>query len=225
MKKLKIGTTFDYRPFTYIENNQYKGYDIEIIRLIGKELDLKIEFIKTTWKSLKKDLIDEKFDIAIGGITKTEDREKELGITKEYYEFGKCFLVRREDKEKYISLDSVNKKEVRVGVNIGGTNEIFARDFLTKSKIIKYEDNLEVPLAVSNNEVDVMVTEVPEAIVYEKINPNLLGILTDKPLTKNYMVYLVKKEQEDLKNEVNKAITKLEKLGIMKKLENKYLNI
>lgn len=35
---LRVGTTADYKPFTYKEGEEYKGYDMEVARLIAKEL-------------------------------------------------------------------------------------------------------------------------------------------------------------------------------------------
>ena len=72
---LYVGTTSDYKPFTYIENGEHKGYDIEVAKLIAKELGVKVEFVPTTWKTLLDDLQAGKFDVAMGGITRTTKRQ------------------------------------------------------------------------------------------------------------------------------------------------------
>lgn len=127
---LYVGTTSDYKPFTYIENGEHKGYDIEVAKLIAKELGVKVEFVPTTWKTLLDDLQAGKFDIAMGGITRTTKRQTICNMTNPYLVFGKCFLVRKGDKNKYNSLEAVNKPNVRVGVNIGGTNEALVNELL-----------------------------------------------------------------------------------------------
>ena len=67
MKKgvIRVGTTGDYKPFTYLNGDKYEGYDIEIANLIAKELGVKIEFVPTTWKTLISDLNEDKYDIAM----------------------------------------------------------------------------------------------------------------------------------------------------------------
>lgn len=220
---LYVGTTSDYKPFTYIENGEYKGYDIEVAKLIAKELGVKVEFIPTTWKTLLDDLQADKFDIAMGGITRTTKRQTVANMTNPYLVFGKCFLVRKGDKNKYNSLEVVNKANVRVGVNIGGTNEALVNEFITKATVIRYKNNLDVPVALENNEIDVMITETPEAITYQKNNPKLEGALLDKTLTKSQMGYVVAKENQHLLNTVNFILSELELRGEIEKLQNKYL--
>ena len=89
---IKVGTTGDYKPFTYIENGEYKGYDIEVVKLLAKNLNVDIEFIPTTWKKLSEDLQNKKYDIAVGGISINSEREKISEMTDSYLTSGKCYL-------------------------------------------------------------------------------------------------------------------------------------
>ncbi|AVQ32025.1 transporter substrate-binding domain-containing protein [Fusobacterium varium] len=225
MKKgvIRIGTTGDYKPFTYLNGDKYEGYDIEVAKLIAKELGVKVEFIPTTWKTLISDLNEDKYDVAMGGITRTVKRQVEAQMSNPYLIFGKCYLVRKGEKEKYNSIEAVNKPSVKVGVNIGGTNEIFADEHLSKATIIRYKNNLDVPVAVEKGEVDVMVTENPEAITYEKINSKLEGALTEATLTKSQMGYMVHKDQQHLLNTINFILAELEVRGTIPELKNQYL--
>lgn len=225
MKKgvIRIGTTGDYKPFTYLNGDKYEGYDIEVAKLIAKELGVKVEFIPTTWKTLISDLNEDKYDVAMGGITRTVKRQVEAQMSNPYLIFGKCYLVRKGEKEKYNSIEAVNKPSVKVGVNIGGTNEIFADEPLSKATIIRYKNNLDVPVAVEKGEVDVMVTENPEAITYEKINPKLEGALTEATLTKSQMGYMIHKDQQHLLNTINFILAELEVRGTIPELKNQYL--
>ncbi len=40
--------------------DKYEGYDIEVAKLIAKELGVKVEFVPTTWKTLISDLNEDK---------------------------------------------------------------------------------------------------------------------------------------------------------------------
>lgn len=220
---LRVGTTGDYKPFTYLNNGTYEGYDIEIAKLIGKELGVNVEFVPTTWKTLGSDLKAGKYDIAMGGITRTVKRQIEFEMSDPYLVFGKCYLVRKGEKGKYNSVEAVNKPSVKVGVNIGGTNEMFADENLPNATIVRYKNNLDVPVAVEKGEVDVMITETPEAVVYEKNNPKLEGSLAYTPLTKSQMGYMVAKEDTHLLNTVNFILNELAVRGTIEKMQNEYL--
>lgn len=221
---LKVGTTGDYKPFSYLEKDQYIGYDIEVAKLLAKELGVEIEFVPTTWKTLLSDLNSEKYDVAMSGITRTIRRQIEAEMSSPYLIFGKCFLVRKGEKVKYSSLKDVNKPEIKVGVNIGGTNEIFADEKLKKATIIRYKNNLDVPMAVAKGEVDVMVTETPEAIVYEREVNSLEGAMIENPLTRSQMGYLIKKDEIHFLNTINFLLNELELRGDIQELKKRYFN-
>lgn len=225
MKKgvLRVGTTADYKPFTYKIGEEYEGYDIEVAKLLAKELGVKLEIVPTTWKTMLDDLNEDKYDIAMGGITRSIKRQSVAEMSNPYLIFGKCYLVRKGEKNKYSSIEAVNKPNVRVGVNIGGTNEIFADTYLSKANIIRYSNNLDVPVAVENRDVDVMITETPEAITYEKNNPKLEGALVETPLTRSQMGYIVKKDEVHLLNTLNFILEELEVRGDIEKLKDRYL--
>ena len=52
--KLKAGTTGDFNPFTVRDpaTNKYKGYDIDIMSELAKDLGVEIEFVPTDWKTI-----------------------------------------------------------------------------------------------------------------------------------------------------------------------------
>ncbi len=49
-KKIVVGTTGDYKPFTYLnrKTNEYEGFDIEVIRSFAKTTGIDVEFVPTT---------------------------------------------------------------------------------------------------------------------------------------------------------------------------------
>jgi cyclohexadienyl dehydratase len=145
---IRVGTTGDYKPFTYYNGDKYEGYDIEMAKLIGDELGVEVRFVPTTWKTLVTDLKKDKFDIAMGGISRNLSRKLEAELTEPYLTYGKTPIVRIENKDKYKSLKDIDKKGIKVGVNIGGTNEKFADANIKNAEIIKFKGNLEVVEAV-----------------------------------------------------------------------------
>lgn len=137
------------------------------------------------------DLLNNKFDIATGGITRNTDRQKKAYLSQGYISFGKVPLIRKSDKDKYKSIEDINKLSVRIAVNPGGTNEVFVREHLSKATITVINNNLEIPSLIANEKYDVMITDTLEAIIYSKDNPQLYAALTDTPFTKNEKGYMI----------------------------------
>lgn len=222
---LLAGTTGDYHPLTFLEpDGCYTGFGIEVAEAIAKELGVGIKFIPTTWPTLTDDVLEEpqKFDLAIGGITITDKRLETMLMSDGYLANGKTILCRRTDADKFKSLEDIDKPEVRVMVNPGGTNELLAKEKLTHATIIVHESNLEIPGLIAEGEADVMITEITEAPYYISIDERLAAPLIDKPFTNGYIGVLMRKGQDDLLKSVNKTIERMKADGSLKKLHDKY---
>src|SRR5689334_23528680 len=52
---LRVGTTGDYNPMTIFDpaTNSHKGYEIDAAQKLGADLGVKVEFVRTDWKTLK----------------------------------------------------------------------------------------------------------------------------------------------------------------------------
>lgn len=220
---LKVGTTGDYLPFTILENNIYSGYDIEVAKYFAKEIGVKIKFVPTTWKTLLEDLNNGKFDIAMGGISKKTSRKLVAELTHPYLTYGKTPITRKKDVNKYNSLEKIDQKGVKVGYNVGGTNEEFALKNIKNATLVKYEKNLDVIQGVRDDEIDVMISETPEAVHYENTDKLLGSPMTTNPLTKNQLGYMVSKNDYALVSLINYIMEDMELKGITKEMQAKYI--
>ncbi|PKF48885.1 cyclohexadienyl dehydratase, partial [Enterovibrio nigricans] len=218
---IRVGTTGDYKPFSFYDGETYSGYDIDVAQYLGEQLGVNVEFVPTTWKGLLEGLKEDKYDIAMGGITRRMQRQLNAEQTQGYMVFGKCFLVAKGNAGKYDTLEKVNTPSVRVGVNIGGTNEKFAERHLPNATFTKFENNLDVPKAVAAGDVDVMVTETPEGFFYEVTDAKLEASRCDDPFTRSQFGYLIPKGEQGLLNAVNFAIDEMKLKGIETELMRK----
>lgn len=222
---LLAGTTGDYHPLTFLEpDGSYTGFGIEVAEAIAKDLGVGIKFVPTSWPTLTADVLEEpqKFDLAIGGITITDKRLETMLMSKGYLANGKTILCRRSDADRFKSLEDIDKPEVKVMVNPGGTNELLAKEKLTHATIIVHQSNLEIPRLIAEGVADIMITEITEAPYYTSIDERLAAPLIDKPFTHGFIGVLMRKGQEDLLEVVNKIIDKMKADGSLKKLHEKY---
>lgn len=223
---LVIGTTGDYRPLSFCEpeTGEYWGFGIEVAGEIAKSLGVGVQFVKTSWPTLTEDVLAEPqlFDLAIGGITITDARKKNMLMSDGYLANGKTILCRASESDRYTSLADIDKPEVRVMVNPGGLNEKFANENLTHATIIVHKKNEEIPILIAEGEADVMITEITEAPYYVKTDPRLAAPLLSKPFTHGEIGVLMQKGQEDLLQVVNNTIQKMKSDGTLLRLHEKY---
>ncbi|WP_394578573.1 transporter substrate-binding domain-containing protein [Cytobacillus firmus] len=222
---IRIGTTGDYKPYTYFnpKTKEFEGYDIEAAKLLAADLGVKITFVKTSWPALMEDLHKNKFDIAVGGISRNTDRQKTAHLTHPYINDGKAPLIRQEDKEKYTSLGAIDQPDVTIGVNPGGTNQKFVDANITQAKVVVIENNLDIPNMVAEGKVDVMITDSIEAIYYASQDSRLYAALTDNTFTKSQKGYLMHRGDPVFQNWVNLWMEEMELNGEFDRLKEKWI--
>ena len=224
---IRIGTTGDYIPMSYLnpQTGEYEGIDAELSKLIADSLGVKIEYIPTTWPTLTADTLAGKFDIALCGISRNYNRAKIMAMSDAYGEgiFGKTILCRKVDAKKFKTINDLNRPEVRIMINPGGTNEKFARANLTQAKLIVHNENADIPRQIAEGKADVMITETVEAAQYIKKDNRLAAPLINEPFTRHSCGILMEKGDQEWLNYINFVLAELRMDGTMEKLEGKYL--
>ena len=71
---LRIATTGDYAPFSLEAHGHLSGADIELARDLAAHLGAEPVFVRTSWPGLASDLRAGRFDVALSGISYTEER-------------------------------------------------------------------------------------------------------------------------------------------------------
>jgi cyclohexadienyl dehydratase len=223
---LIVGTTGDYRPLSYREpaTGEYWGFGIEVAQKIAENIGVKATFVPTSWPTLTEDVLKEPaiFDFAIGGITITDARKSQMDMSDGYLKNGKTILCRKEDAQKYQTLDDLNRPEVRVMINPGGLNEKFARANLPNAKLIVYDKNEEIPSQISENNADVMITEITEAPYYVETDSRLAAPLINRPFTHGEIGILLQKNKTELLTKINSIISQMKADGSLKTIHEKY---
>ncbi|NTE85347.1 transporter substrate-binding domain-containing protein [Agrobacterium rubi] len=193
---LKIGTTGDYKPFSYKSpSGDLTGADISMAQELAASLGVKPEFVPTTWKTLLEDFKANKFDVVVGGITVNPARAEVGDFSVPVITDGKRPIARCEDQTKYSTVDAINQPSTRVIVNPGGTNDKFAHEHFNNAKIEVFPDNRMIFDEIAAKEADVMVTDGVEVDLQSKLHPGVLcPVKVAEPFTHFENAYLVRKD-------------------------------
>lgn len=224
-KVIRVGTPGDYRPFA-IKTDQggYEGHDIDLIEAMAKQLGVKVEYVQTSWPNLLKDISADKFDVAVGGITRNAARIAKVDMLPGYAPFGKVALVRKDEASKYKTVDDLNQASVHVIKNPGGTNEAFVLENLKQAKVSTHEKNAEIPGLIADGKGDVMITETYEALHYSKADPRLAALFIDEPLTpKSYLGFMVPVDDADYVRVMQFAWDLIDKRGVLGEAQARWL--
>jgi len=188
---LRACTTGDYKPYSFQRaDGEFEGIDIDLTEALAKSLKVKTEYVKTSWSKLMDDFTSQ-CDIGVGGVSTSLERQKRAFFTTPYMVDGKSPIARCADAKRYTSVAAIDQPGVRVVVNPGGTNEKFARQFLTHANLTVYPDNVTIFKQILNGQADVMVTDTSETLLQQKLNPGLCSVHLDQPFQYGEKAYLL----------------------------------
>ena len=125
---LRVVTDPSFVPFEMMdqETGEMIGFDMEIIREVADRAGFEIDLNTMDFNGIIPALQTGNVDIAIAGITITEEREEIVDFSDPYYDSGLRILV-REGNDDVSEFDDLEGK--KIGTKIGSTSY----DYLVKN--------------------------------------------------------------------------------------------
>ncbi len=124
--KLTVCSDIPYEPFEFVKDGKTVGFDIDLADKLAERLGLETEVLTTPFEGIQSgtSLDTGKCDIAISGISITDDRKTKMEFTDPYLNDNLGLAAAKSDGFK--SLDDV--KDKKVGVQAATTGETYAKD-------------------------------------------------------------------------------------------------
>lgn len=190
--ELRVGSSGDYLPFSGRDDTgRYRGLDIDMAEDLARALGVRLKLVDTSWPTLMRDLADDKFDIAMSGISISLERQKRALYSIAYLDDGKTAIARCDQAARFQTLEQLNRRETRLVVNPGGTNERFARTHLPNAGLTVFPDNTAIFRQIIAGKADAMVTDAVETRYQQKLHPELCALHPDKPFDFSQKAYLL----------------------------------
>ena len=222
---LRVGTTGDYNPMTIFDpaSNSHKGYEIEAAERLAADLGVKVEFVRTDWKTLVQGLTSDKYDILMSGTSFSVGRLKVVAFSQPYNTYYMVGLVLKENADKFKSWNDVNKKEVKVAVTLGTNFEGIAKEVLPNSTLVRIEAPAREYQEIIAGRSDIGLTSSTEAAGLIKTYPNLRIVLADAKFGKQVHGYMMRQGDFAWVNYVNSWLNLREADGTLPAIRAKWL--
>ncbi len=133
---LKVGTTGDWNPMTLKDpaTNSYKGFDIDVMTELAKDLGVELEFVPTDWKTLVNGVTAKKYHMT-GSASISPARMKVAAFSESYLSVEIYPFAMSEKAGNFDGWDSINQEGVKVATTLGTTFEALAREWFPKADI------------------------------------------------------------------------------------------
>ncbi|AEH51208.1 basic amino acid ABC transporter substrate-binding protein [Pseudothermotoga thermarum] len=220
-KTYTVGTSADFPPFEYIENGQFVGFDMDLIREIAKIAGFEVKFVDMSFDSLIPALRAGQIDIAIAGMTITEERKQVVDFSIPYWTADQSVIVKADSN---LSITVLFGK-YRIGVQTGTTGDLWCTEELVKKGILpeknlkRYDTFVLALTDLLNGNIDAIVLDSPVANRFAATKPvKIVGII----VTGEQYGIAVKKGNTDLLKAINEALKVLQETGKLAELIDKY---
>ena len=218
-KVLKVGTEPTFAPFEFQEKGSKEcvGFDMDLIRAIGKQLNMQVEIQNMGFDALIPALNAGNIDVAAAGMSITPDRQKAVDMSDPYYVSGLTIVVNK-DNNAIKGLKDLEGKGIAVQIGTTGADKAAK---VKGSKVKTFNTNAEVFLELKNKGVDAVIIDKPVAEYYLVQGGKDTAKLVGETMEAESYGFSVKKDSK-LTPQINKALSDLKKNGEYDKIYEKW---
>ncbi len=187
------------------------GFEIDVARQLARDMGVKVQFVPTKWSGIIPALAAGKFDVIIGGMSVTPQRNMKINFTRPYYYTSQGLLANLE-KCRGFSVDDFNRPEVTLAARLGSTAALAAKKRFPKAKLRLFDDEPAAVQEVRNGRVHAMVASMPLPAHMAADAPDLL-VAYKEQLMKEPIAFGVRKGDFDTVNFFNNWIEMVRSRG------------
>ena len=214
------------------KTGKMSGIFVDVLEKAAHNLGMEVEWTEEVgWGSQIEGLEKDRYDLVGSPVWANPKRGKLTTLSIPVYYSGICAYVRENDNRfagwNFKDLSKLNVKEIKVGTIDGETSDLIAaNDFpnATKQSSPENTDISQKFLDLNKNSCDVVFAEPYFAYEYTKNNPgkNIRNITSENPVRLFGNVYMMKKNEWQLKQMLDIAIQDLINSGYVDKVISEY---
>lgn len=205
-------------PYVYTDPgnpDNYIGYEKEMVDALAAAMGRQAEFVPSDWETLVSALQRKSFDVIVNGLEPTGDRAQQIAFSNPYYIFQLQLTVRRDDNRIH-SLDDCRNKVVGTLGNTAASRLLQQQNIPFRS----YADPVGAYRDLELKRIDAVVMDVPAEAFYARDNAKLKP--AGPPFSRGAYVIGLRKGDDELKAEVDKAIEKIIQDGTLEQILKKW---
>ncbi|NPV88486.1 basic amino acid ABC transporter substrate-binding protein [Coprothermobacteraceae bacterium] len=223
VQTLTVGTSADFPPFEFVdEQGKITGFDVELMNAVAEKMGYEVKWENADFAGLIASLQTGKYDAVISGMTITDERKKEVDFSDPYFRSDQSVAVQAGNTSITKQEDLVDKQ---VGVQLGTTGELLAREIVTKGKVYTYDNPDQAFLDLNTGRIDAVINDLPVTGYFLVQNPDLALKIAFVINTDEYYGIAVQKGNTELLNKINKAIKELRDEGKYAEIYKKWFSV
>lgn len=216
-----IATDSTFAPFEFIENGEYVGIDMDILRAIAEDQDFDYELSPMSFSAALQALETEQVDGMMAGMGITAEREESFDFSESYYQAGVQFAV-LEDSE----IQNIEELEgMNVAVKTGTTGATAALELGEEHgfTVTQFEDSVNMYEDLIAGNSDAVVEDYP-VMAYAAQEGNVpLRFIGEQTAIVEYGFAVPLDQNAELLDMFNAGLANIEESGQLEEIVASYL--
>ena len=222
-KPLRVGSLTVYPPFEYLDSKtgQYEGFDMDLIREVGRRCDFDIQIVSMSLDGLIPALMSGNIDAAVSALTITPERANRVDFTEPYLNAGLTVMTTKTNAPAIKSLKDLEGKTLCA--EIGSSGALFMKR-IPGTTIRTYNSAADAFLELNKGGCYAMLNDGPVNRYFLKQNASKSMNLTalDFTVSEDYYGFAVQKGNKELLETFNRTLDEMRKDGTFKKIYDKW---
>ena len=216
--KLTMATNATFPPYEMTTDaGTIEGIDVDTAQAIAEKLGLELQIDDMDFDAALLSVQQGKADIAMAGITVTDERMAVMSFSDSYATGIQSVIV--PEGSDIASVDDLAGK--KIGTQRGTTGYLYCSDDFGEDAVVAYDNGLTAVQALNNGQVDAVVIDNEPAKAYVESNPGL-KILDTSYAEEDYAIGM-NKSNTALLEAVNAALEELKADGTLQSIVDKYI--
>ena len=152
-----VGSDIAFEPFEFVEDDENKGFDIDLMNEIASRLGIEVEFVNTPFDTIFTQLAGGEFDAIISAITITDERDETIDFSDSYFAANQALAVAEGSDIGGVA----DIGGLQVGVQAGTTGLDYATENFTDSEIVEFPTSEAAFSALEGGQIDAVFIDLP----------------------------------------------------------------
>jgi len=224
---LRVGTSATYPPFTFSENGQPVGVEIDFAGALGAALGRRVEISVIPFPDLIGALNADRIDIVMAGMSRTPGREALVTFTEPYLQVGQMALVRAGDERRFPNPASYDATGVRIGFERGTTGAAYVHAHSQHAQPVEFADKEDALRALRAGEIDLFVHDAPFVWITtgSPLEPESAFGGRFTPLTDEHLAWALRKGDNALAQRINATLQRWRANGELDAVLDRWIKV
>lgn len=222
---LKVGLSPDYPPLQYKQDGRIVGVEPDNARAVAKILGREMAIFEYPFDELIQALEQGRIDVIMSGFSITAERSQRIAFADPYLQVGQMAILHKNRIGSFAQPWAIYGDGVRVGVEPGTTGAAFAERELTDAVVSYFADPPAAFAGLREDKIDLYIHDAPTAWQLANTMDTDDLISTYKPLTTEYLAWAVRKDDEQLVADLNRALREMRNSGTLQYIINRWIPV